>query len=492
MIGALYSGISGLNSFQGALNTESNNISNVNTIGYKSDQISFADLMYQGEIGMGVSSKVIDKNFTQGSLKLTDSPYDMAIEGKGFFMVKGDTNEVLYTRAGDFRMGEDGTLQMPNGYNIQGVVSGVATYNATNANDTAFTDEYSNFVASQVIKTNNGSNIENVNVKTTNYNESASDDSITNSGNNYKTKEAKISDVEQLISSYKSELNLYSSLPTAGVAATKQESIAQFDTSLFDANTTSVEIKIGNTNISQGISTNSTSLAVNIQTTLNLLADKISAIQGMKASVNTTGQLQISSLVPGVKTAISDASIVSGESKIASNITTTNPIIGSGKAKLDAIEVELKAALENANAKYLKQTTNLDTTGTVVSDIQLKLDTLGYSSSPFGTPEVVDGVIYMTQGDNRFAIAKVSTAVFTNEMGLDPKGGNMFSQTVESGVATLGTIENKVLGNALELSNSDLSENLVNLMVFQRSFEASSKSITTSDEFLKTAIALKK
>jgi len=54
------------------------------------------------------------------------------------------------------------------------------------------------------------------------------------------------------------------------------------------------------------------------------------------------------------------------------------------------------------------------------------------------------------------------------------------------------TLENKILGKTLELSNSDLSQGLVDLMVFQRAFEANSKSVTTSDEFLKTALALKK
>ena len=55
MIGALYSGISGLNSFQNGLDTESHNISNVNTVGYKSDKISFSDMMYEKSIGMGVN-----------------------------------------------------------------------------------------------------------------------------------------------------------------------------------------------------------------------------------------------------------------------------------------------------------------------------------------------------------------------------------------------------------------------------------------------------
>jgi len=486
MIGALYSGISGLNGFQNALDTESNNISNVNTVGFKSDKISFSDLMYQKSVGMGVNTETIDKNFKQGSLKNTDAPYDMAIEGKGFFMVTGNTDEVLFTRAGDFRMGEDGTLQMPNGYKVQGISATIASINATDAQATAFTDEYSNFVASEVIKSNDGSKIENINVKITNYTASAVNDEVTNPSVNYKTKEAKIADIELLKSAFKSELNLYSSSQIEGVKPTEQKSVVSYDLLALVNENDSIEITIGNDKIQQEFNTNA-------QNTLNLFANKISSIKGMSASVDLLGELTISSMVPGKNINISDAKINNSiNASTSANINTTSAEIGSGKQKLDAIELALKNAVEKADAKYLQQTTTIDTTSQIVGEIQLKLDSLGYTSDSFGEPEVVDGIIYMSQGGNKFAIAKVATSVFANEYDLDPRGGNIFSKTTASGEPIMAKFENSILSKTLELSNSELSENLVNLMVFQRSFEASSKSITTSDEFLKTALALKK
>jgi len=79
MIGALWTGISGLSSQQQALDNESNNIANVNTIGFKASRISFADQMYQDRIGKG--SKVLDaeKLYVQGNLRLTGVSYDMAL-----------------------------------------------------------------------------------------------------------------------------------------------------------------------------------------------------------------------------------------------------------------------------------------------------------------------------------------------------------------------------------------------------------------------------
>jgi len=487
MIGALFSGISGLNSFQSALDTESNNISNVNTVGFKSDQISFEDLMYQNSIGMGVNSEVIDKNFKQGSLKNTGGAYDMAIEGKGFFMVKGNTQEMQFTRAGDFRMAEDGTLQMPNGYNVQGISSKITSTISTNPADVVFTDEYSNFIASEIIKSSDNTGIQNINVKTTNYNLSAKDDILSDPSVNYKTKESKIADIELLASAYKTELNLFSSTQIQGETPSSQKSTVDYDMTQLQNSNDSIEIMVGNEKIQQNFQNNT-------QNTMNLLANKISSIQGITASVNNTGELTITSMLPGKSINIADAKIVniSTQSEKKANINTTDAVIGSGKAKLEAIEIALKNAVEKADAKYLQQNTSLDTTETVVGDIQLKLDTLGYTSNSFGTPEIVDGIIYMSQGENKFAIGKVSTSMFISEESLDPKGGNLYSATADSGDAIMVTNENAIVSKSLELSNSDLSDNLVNLMVYQRSFEASSKSITTSDEFLKTALALKK
>ena len=65
MVGALWTGISGLGGAQRALDNESNNIANVNTLGYKASRISFADQMYQDNIGKGVSTFDVEKLYKQ-------------------------------------------------------------------------------------------------------------------------------------------------------------------------------------------------------------------------------------------------------------------------------------------------------------------------------------------------------------------------------------------------------------------------------------------
>ena len=92
MIGGLWNGITGLNTFERALNVESNNVANVNTIGYKEDVITFEDAMYQSRYGKGAMVEDVNKAMSQqGSIKLTNGEYDVAIEGKGYFIVSDTT-----------------------------------------------------------------------------------------------------------------------------------------------------------------------------------------------------------------------------------------------------------------------------------------------------------------------------------------------------------------------------------------------------------------
>jgi flagellar hook protein FlgE len=226
------------------------------------------------------------------------------------------------------------------------------------------------------------------------------------------------------------------------------------------------------------------------------LSDKISASKLLSGSVDNDGKLTVTSMLPGREIVVMDAKIINGSTPAfpAPAINTTPAVNGNGKAKLEAIELALKTAIENADAQYLRVSSVVDATNLetkTVDKIQMRLDSLKISDNAFGTVEVDNGAIYIKQGDNRFVVGKVLTAVFANELGLEPKGNNVYSSTTDSGKAIYAK-NNKILGKTLELSNSELSENLVNLMVFQRSFEASSKAVTTSDEFLKTAIQLKK
>lgn len=150
---------------------------------------------------------------------------------------------------------------------------------------------------------------------------------------------------------------------------------------------------------------------------------------------------------------------------------------------------------KGAGAEFLEITNTIEQTSTQNS-LQLKLDALNISNSPFGEFNIdQSGLITMKQGGVDFAIGQVSIALFNNQRGLLPSGDNLLAKTNESGDPIYNTNNSKtakIEGKTLELSTADLSESLVNLMVFQRAFEANAKSITTSDQLLNTLINLKR
>lgn len=484
MIGSLWNGISGLNSFDKALGSESNNIANVSTVGYKEDNISFADMMYQNGYGKGVSVENVSKSISQqGGIKLTNSAYDMAIEGKGFFII-GDISdsgisETYYTRAGNFKVSENDILQTQDDMNVLGL-SSISTPNVQ------FDNTYSKSIASQII--NNSNSLQTINAKASDYNSTASSDSLDiNSGNNYKTKSAKIADVEALIADYKAKLELYSSNSTA-VASDSISQITNINLSTSMDQLTNendlIKITINNTEIKQQFDTD-------IATTLKKFSDKISNIQGLTSSVDTnSGILTINSLIPGKEASIRDAQI---NENFMSIVNTQDAKLGAGLGLANSSRDALSTVLDKAGAKFLDVTSTISLTNQnnlqLVDKIQVNLEKYNLSNSSADI-EIDNGAIYIKDGENKFLVGKVQTAHFINEQGLSPQGGNLYQITDESGNALNAENMNKVVGNSLEQSKANLSNSLTALLIYQKAFEANSKSITTSDDLLKTAIEL--
>ena len=222
MIGALWTGVSGLASQTTAIDNESNNVANVNTVGYKASRISFADQIYQNQIGKGSYVQDAEKLFTQGSMKVTGVDYDVALQGDGFFTVINKntlgTAETFYTRAGNLRMGDSGTLQTADGYEVQGwAMSSIDEKNdvvSTNSNATRFTSAFTKNIGSAIIKHNDY--IETIAAKTTTVDDTTkSDSTAVFSGAGEKTKASKLKDIELATDNYNNLLTKYQEDPDA-------------------------------------------------------------------------------------------------------------------------------------------------------------------------------------------------------------------------------------------------------------------------------------
>ena len=143
MIRGWYTGASGMNAQQYRLDTISNNLANVDTAGFKKDVTvtkSFSELLLRrkdfdgvyenpfgsadaapiiGKLGVGVETNENFTDFSEVSLRLTNTSTDLALHGKGFFAIQTPDGE-RYTRNGNFMIGKEGILETKDGYPVLG------------------------------------------------------------------------------------------------------------------------------------------------------------------------------------------------------------------------------------------------------------------------------------------------------------------------------------------------------------------------------------
>lgn len=136
MIRALRTAATGMRAQQMNVDTIANNLSNVNTTGFKRTRMDFQDLFYQGlraagsptadrqlptglEVGLGVRAAATQKIFVQGTFEQTDNPLDIAIEGQGFFQITMPDGTVAFTRDGSFKRDAEGTMVTSDGYALE-------------------------------------------------------------------------------------------------------------------------------------------------------------------------------------------------------------------------------------------------------------------------------------------------------------------------------------------------------------------------------------
>ena len=133
MIRALFSAGSGMQAQQMNIDNIAHNLANANTAGFKQRRTQFQDLLYQNfiqpgaaagaqtivpsglQLGLGTRPVANSIVFSQGSLTLTNNPYDLVIQGRGFFQVRRPTGEIAYTRGGSFQLDRDGNLVTAEG-----------------------------------------------------------------------------------------------------------------------------------------------------------------------------------------------------------------------------------------------------------------------------------------------------------------------------------------------------------------------------------------
>ncbi len=526
-ISALAAGISGLKTSQTALNVIGDNLANLNTPGFKASRVLFSDELSQtlrpanapgGGIGgknpmqSGTGARVssIDVNYGQGSITPTGRPFDLAIEGEGFFVLT-DGSQDFYTRVGAFNLDKNNDLvDSATGYKVKATTGtiNVPTNTVVPARATSTVDLVGNL-----------------------------DSAITSGA------------VNQIITT--------TTAFTSGGAATSATTLNSLylNTTDYVAGDT-INVTGSETN---GIDVNSifTFGAANDGTTLGDLMNFISASYGSgTATIDASGNIVVTSDAPGgsdITLTLADGSGSTGATTWPSLSVTTD---GIGETYVTTVPVF------DAQGKSFPVTLTFDKTSSNVWDVSATMDpndgsvalnitginfnTNGSYASisgtsdmtitlPDGTTQVVNfnlgtansfaGLTQLSANSSAAAISQdgyeagfflsvtinsdgsvdalftngqtqtldqMQLATFANPAGLDKQGRNLLLPSVASGDALLRLPltgnTGSIVSGALEGSNVDIAEEFTSLIINQRAFQANARTITTNDEVLQELV----
>ncbi len=543
MLSSFFSGISGLIANSSSINVVGNNIANVNTVGFKASRATFQDVLYQSifgssgtsQVGRGTALSSVDTLFSQGSFESTSEPTDLAIGGKGFFIVRSSENETnYYTRAGQFRFDRDGNLTMPNGDILQGRVIDRTTNAPTGVNtDIIISAAPSEPRATALIGMN-------VNLQ-----------SSAPWAGTIGTLASVVPGVAPITSATLSE-------GTYPRVATNSAGVGAYDVSLNAAtNTLTITVQPLNPdgsnaggvltyggvagNVAAGASyTNFGGSGLNITTasgaayatgtqTLPVsgfstayasVTNNPSSTSDYSSSVtayDSLGQPHVVTVYfrksyetaapqqsvwewmahldgadasSGINTLAGSGTLVfnNNGSLVSGGTATTIPFdFSQGAQPGQAIDLVFGSGSGGGTTTQypIASTTNFQT-----QDGYPPGTLLNITVAPEG---VISGHYSNGQILNLY---EITLANFNNPNGLRREGSNLYSETIESGVAYTNAPGQGGLGkinpNSLEQSNVDLATEFVKMIIAQRGFQANSRVITTTDEILQELMSLKR
>jgi flagellar hook protein FlgE len=506
MIEAMNSAISGLDSFNTDMDVIGNNIANLNTVSYKSSSANFEDLLSQTiqgatsttdpmQVGMGTALSSIAVNETQGSLQSTGVTTDCAIQGDGYFIVSNGSSK-SYTRDGSFQLDSAGDLVSSSGMSVLG----------WEADSNGNIDTSASIGSASTIQIPVGTLTACKATTSTVYNgmldtNTAEADPYTVSTQVYDSEgTAHTLDVtftQQTGAVSQGYSDETSNIGTGTVAISVGGGTATDLT--VDSSNDTLQGLANTINGTSGLGVTAT--IVNQGTTASpSYALELSSTSGA-VTMDTTGLTAGSGTVPSMSTldegwtwSASSPDAVSGASLGSGTLTFDT----SGKCTSNALSVTLPLANPDGASGTMDVSVNVsgitlaDSTSTVSTASQNGYASGTLSSYTIGSGGVITGTF--SNGMSR-ALGQIALATFSNPQGLQSAGDNTYTDSINSGLAQVGTANVGGMGSIssgyLESSNVDLSTQFTNMIVAQRSFQANTKTITTSDQMLQDLLQLR-
>lgn len=549
MMRSMYAGVSGLKAHQTKMDVIGNNISNVNTVGYKGSRVTFKEMLSQTikgasspqngkggtnpqQVGLGVTLGSIDTMMEQGNLQSTGKMTDVAIQGEGFFVVNNGQKD-LYTRAGSLSFDEDGYLvNSANGSRIQGWVANesgdINKTDAGNMSDITL-DETMDADATTKIDYNGNLDASAENSLNLSPKKIQVEDGATGATDNVSVSLSETENFNQW------EFNL---------TADDSASTFDFDTGYITLDEEGNVTEINSQKDGSGTNLSSSGAGSDVPTidiggagdnvdlnTPNIgdSLDSVPLFQGAEAAgEKIDGQYELNAK----RTITTDVFDSQGEKHTAKLTAKRN---GDNTWEIKESDVNVTDATATAGAgQWLggsNHTITFDPDGNVVggSTLDLKFDPNGGAASgqtvnldfadftqfagdmtadfnnvdgyPQGDLQnfTIDGTGTITGSyDNGYnkTLAKVGVANFSNPAGLSREGDTLFDVSNNSGDPQIGLAgtggRGLVAPGTLEMSNVDLAQQFTEMITAQRGFQSNSKIISTSDQMLQTLVNLKR
>ncbi len=434
---ALFTGVSGLLANAEGINVIGDNLSNVNSIGFKSSRMIFSDILStningSAQIGRGTQIQQVDTIYGQGSFALTESVTDLAIQGGSFFAVMDpnatapvNQNGCMLTRAGAFRLDDKLNLVNPDTYQVLDTQG-----NPIKFNDNAAAIATANTAVAAAVP--------------------ATDLVVQAQAVAQNTAAIAFAAAVKVIAPAVG--------PPAVVAATAAEKAA--------ADAIAAAALTAKTAADLAVTTSSpanTAAAQAAFTALYALTNSSSFTTSPGAATGASG------LFAAFKTGLNTA------------YTTAEPVPAA------------KAQLAAAQGLAFSKITSIDPSG-LITYIGKDGITLNYYnlSGQVGVPATAA---------NAATVQRLAIMTVINPNGLEKAGGTLFRPTATSGVTAIpftlaanapNGISERIYTNSLEQSNVDMASQMVSMILTQRAYSANSKTITTADEMTQEALALKR
>ncbi|HEX3026313.1 MAG TPA: flagellar hook-basal body complex protein [Clostridia bacterium] len=513
MMRSLTSAVTGLRAQQTAMDVIGNNIANVNTAGFKSSQTTFSDLFYQtigtgtdnidpSQVGYGTQVAGVSKNMDSTGATQTDNPYDLYIDGEGYFAVNtrsDGTGETYYTRLGKFKINKDGYMVDSNGNYVMSakktdsgkVVAGSpvcligTTLHADNGQGILLDKEQYDKITDISVKQDGSISVSIGDIVGTLSFDKATTPTYLNAS--FKDADGNLQTVTA--SNYNTVCdgmgvdgsgNVYATTTGGSPSTTAHSILYQPNTSvvgdtLYASDGTTLTIT--NASALSGVTLNADG------TVTATMGGKTGVIHDSKGALSMIGKTFIAA--DGTATAVTSSNLaaLSGLSVNAAGTMSVSLSGVSGSVSDGPVSV-IGLNFHGADGT----TTPITTTNSAnLSNIKMNAD-----GSFTGT---LNGVTGTFQNDS-YTSMEIGVATFVNSSGLSEYGNSYFTSTASSGDAnyTIAGDENKTIirNGRLEMSNVDLASEFTNMIVTQRGYQANSRVITVSDSMLEELVNLKR